>query len=110
MVRDMLEDSGYRVIEAKDGHEALILSKQHRGEIQLMLTDVVMPQMSGRELAEQLKDRRPDMSVLYMSGYTDDAIVHHGVLLEGTAFIGKPFSPDTLARKVREILDALVAV
>lgn len=110
MVRDMLEDSGYRVIEAKDGNEALFLSKRHRGEIQLMLTDVVMPQMSGRELAELLTIQRPNMSVLYMSGYTDDAIVHHGVLKEGTAFIAKPFSPDTLARRVREILDAQVAV
>lgn len=110
MVRDMLQDSGYYVIEAKDGHEALSLSRQHRGEIHLMLTDVVMPLMSGRELAEQLTLQRPDLSVLYMSGYTDDAIVHHGVLMEGTAFIGKPFSPDTLARKVREIIDAQVAV
>ena len=110
MVGDMLRDSGYHVIEAKDGNEALFLSKQHRGDIHLMLTDVVMPQMSGRELAEQLTLRRPETNVLYMSGYTDDAIVHHGVLVEGTAFIGKPFSPDTLARKVREILDAEVAV
>lgn len=69
-----------------------------------------MPQMSGRDLADQLTPLRPGMKVLYMSGYTDDAIVHHGVLEEGTAFIGKPFSIDALARKVRETLDALVAV
>jgi signal transduction histidine kinase/ActR/RegA family two-component response regulator len=110
MATDILRESGYHVLEAKHGNEALILSKQYRGEIHLMLTDVVMPQMSGRELAEQLTPLRRDMKVLYMSGYTDDAIVHHGVLEEGTAFIGKPFSPDALARKVRETLDAPVAV
>jgi two-component system cell cycle sensor histidine kinase/response regulator CckA len=105
MATEILRDSGYRVLEAKHGPDALVLEKQHSGEIDLMLTDVVMPQMSGRELAEQLTPLRRDMKVLYMSGYTDDAIVHHGVLEEGTAFIGKPFTPTALARKVREILD-----
>ena len=75
-----------------------------------MLTDVVMPEMSGRELSGTDKTSAPEIKVLYMSGYTDDAIVHHGVLEEGTAFIGKPFSIDALARKVRETLDAPVAV
>jgi CheY-like chemotaxis protein len=110
MVSDMLRECGYEVLEAKNGSEALFVAKQYSGEIHLMLTDVVMPQMSGRELAEQLAPVRREMKVLYMSGYTDDAIVHHGVLEEGTAFIGKPFSPDALARKVREILDVPVAV
>ncbi len=82
------------------------MGRQHDGVIHLILTDVVMPQIGGRELVEQLAPLRRDMKVLYMSGYTDDAIVHHGVLEEGTAFIGKPFTPDALARKVREILDA----
>ena len=110
MATEILRDSGYHVLEAKHGHEAMILGRQHSGVIHLMLTDVVMPQMSGRELAEQLTPLRRDMKVLYMSGYTDDAIVHHGVLDEGTAFIGKPFTPSALTRKVREILDSVVVV
>jgi two-component system cell cycle sensor histidine kinase/response regulator CckA len=72
----------------------------------LMVTDVVMPQMSGRELAQHFARTRPDMRVLFMSGYTDTAIVRHGVLETGTAFISKPFTPDALAAKVREVLDA----
>lgn len=110
LTAEILRESGYHVLEAKDGSAALMLAKQHDGEIQLMLTDVVMPQMSGRELAEQLATIRKDMRVLFMSGYTDDAIVLHGVLDEGTPFIGKPFSPNALARKVREVLDLTVIV
>jgi len=110
MATEILRESGYQVLEAKHANEALELAAQYDGEIHLMLTDVVMPQMSGRELAQQLKPLRPEMKVLYMSGYTDDAIVHHGVLDPGTAFIGKPFSIDALTRKLREILDAPVAV
>ena len=111
MVRDMakeiLEESGYQVLEAKHGHEALLVAEQHHGPIHLMLSDVVMPQMSGRELAEQLTPLRREMKVLYMSGYTDDAIVHHGVLDEGMAFIEKPFTPNALARKLREVLNTV---
>jgi signal transduction histidine kinase/CheY-like chemotaxis protein len=110
MATEILRESGYRVLEAKHGTEALILAKQHPEIIHLMLTDVVMPEMSGRELAELLSPLRQDMKVLYMSGYTDDAIVHHGVLDEGMAFIGKPFTPSALARRIRELLDAPVAV
>ena len=105
MAREILEESGYRVLEAKHGREALLVAERHRGPIHLMLSDVVMPQMSGRELAEHLTPLRSEMKVLYMSGYTDDAIVHHGVLDEGMAFIGKPFTPNALARKVRETLN-----
>jgi PAS domain S-box-containing protein len=110
MTREILQESGYRVIEAKHGPEALLVAGQHLGPIHLMLSDVVMPQMSGRELAEKLTPIRREMKVLYMSGYTDDAIVHHGVLDEGMAFIEKPFTPNALARKLREVLNESVKV
>jgi PAS domain S-box-containing protein len=106
VVREILETSGYDVLEARQGSEALKISDQHHGPIHLMVTDVVMPRMSGRELAQRLLPLRPDMRVLYMSGYTDDAIVRHGVLDAGIAFIPKPFTPDALAAKVRQVLDA----
>jgi two-component system cell cycle sensor histidine kinase/response regulator CckA len=110
LTAEILRDAGYHLLEAKDGIDALRVASEHRGEIQLMLTDVVMPQMSGRELAEQFATIRKDMEVLYMSGYTDDAIVLHGVLDEGTPFIGKPFSPTALTSKIREVIDATVVV
>jgi PAS domain S-box-containing protein len=107
MASEILKETGYDVLEAKDGEEALRVAEKFKGQIHLLLTDVVMPLMSGRQLAEQLMPKRPGMKVLYMSGYTDDAIVHHGVLGQGTHFIGKPFSVDALSRKIREILDDL---
>ncbi len=103
---EILQINGYTVLEAADANEALLKYEQHEGAIHLMITDVVMPSISGRELAEHLTPSRPEMKVLYMSGYTDDAIVHHGVLDAGTAFLQKPFTPDALARKAREVLDA----
>jgi PAS domain S-box-containing protein len=106
VVREILEMNGYAVLEARHGAEAIEISSRHQGPIHLMVTDVVMPQMSGRELAQRLAPLRPDMRVLYMSGYTDDAIVRHGVLGAGMAFLSKPFTPDALAIKVREVLDA----
>jgi CheY-like chemotaxis protein len=107
VVREILEMNGYQVLEARHGAEALKLSARHQGPIHLMVTDVVMPEMSGRELAQRLMPLRPDMRVLYMSGYTtDDAIVRHGVLDSGIAFIAKPFTPDGLAAKVRDVLDS----
>ena len=109
-VRDLanrlLKQQGYRVLEAANGEEALRLVRETAGErIHLLLTDVVLPQMSGKELADQLKIFRPDLKVLYTSGYTDFAVVHHGVLNSGTHFLQKPFSLKTLSQKVREALD-----
>ncbi len=104
VVREILEMNGYNVLEARHGVEALEISERHQGPIHLMVTDVVMPQMSGRELAQRLQPLRPDMKVLYMSGYTDDAIVRHGVLGAGMAFLSKPFTPDALALKIHEVL------
>jgi two-component system cell cycle sensor histidine kinase/response regulator CckA len=105
LARDILRASGYTVIEARNGSEALLLSERHPGPLDLLLTDVVMPRMSGRELAERLAQVRPAMSVLYMSGYTDDAVIRHGVLGADTAFLQKPFTPATLVQRVRETLD-----
>ncbi|MGQ9645605.1 MAG: PAS domain S-box protein [Thermodesulfobacteriota bacterium] len=106
LVAQVLTNQGYTVLEASDGKEALKVVRENAGKkIDLLLTDVVMPGMSGRELAEALGLRHPKMKVLYMSGYTDDAIVHHGVLEEGINYIQKPFTLDALARKVREVLD-----
>jgi two-component system cell cycle sensor histidine kinase/response regulator CckA len=102
---EFLRRYGYSVIEAPHGSEALSACRQHQGPIHLMVTDVVMPGISGRELARRLGPLRPEMKVLYMSGYTDNAIVHHGVLDEGVHYIQKPFSMELLAIKVREVLD-----
>jgi two-component system cell cycle sensor histidine kinase/response regulator CckA len=106
--RQILERFGYTVLEATNGMDALGTAK-NGGTIDLLLTDVVMPEMSGRELVDRFATVRPNTKVLFMSGYTDDAIVRHGVLRPGTAYLQKPFSPDTLARKVREVLDSRVA-
>jgi CheY-like chemotaxis protein len=108
MVRSLtclgLRKYGFTVIEAVDTREALIQGAEFPGKIDLLLTDVVMPQMSGHQLAEKIEPLRPGIQVLYMSGYTDNAIVHHGVLDPGLAFLQKPFSPKMLARKIRSLL------
>ncbi len=105
LARRVLEKHGYTLLLAATGRDGVRLAEQHGSPIDLLVTDVVMPEMGGRELAQRLTTRQPTLKVLYLSGYTDDAIVHHGVLDAGVAFLQKPFKPDELVRKIREVLD-----
>ncbi len=104
--RELLGNFGYNVLSARKPIQALHLAGEHTGEIHLLITDVVMPEMNGKELAERLLVARPLLKCLYMSGYTSNVITHHGILDEGVSFISKPFSINDLAAKVREVLDA----
>jgi CheY-like chemotaxis protein len=106
VAQEILTRHGYHVIAAQNAGEALLGCERHPRTIHLLLTDVIMPQMSGRELADRLASVRPEMKVLYMSGYTDNAIVHHGILDSGLAYVQKPLVPEALARRVREVLDS----
>jgi PAS domain S-box-containing protein len=104
LTREVLDAGGYVVLEARNGPEALELAQAHRGAIDLLLADVIMPRMSGRELAERLRTLRPGTKVLFVSGYTDDAVLRHGVLQDEVPFLQKPFAPRDLEQKVREVL------
>ena len=106
IMRETLEGSGYRVLAAASPEHALALSREHAGGIDLLLTDVVMPGMNGKQLAEQLLNERPDLNVIYMSGYTDDIIAHRGVLEARERFIEKPAPAEALLQTVREVLDS----
>jgi two-component system cell cycle sensor histidine kinase/response regulator CckA len=105
IVTKTLEETGYTVLNAADGEGGLITGARHVGDIQLLVTDVIMPHMNGWVLAQELKKTRPTLKVIYMSGYTDNAIVHDSELDQGIYFLGKPFTADSLTRKVREVLD-----
>jgi CheY-like chemotaxis protein len=105
VARELLLARGYAVLDSGDPEEAIRVADEYSGRIHLVITDVVMPKMNGRAMAGVLHERRPDARVLYTSGYTDDAIVRHGVLEPGIEFLQKPFTPGTLARKVRQVLD-----
>ena len=106
LIARSLTGAGYTVLEAASGDEALLVARAHAGEIDLLLTDVVMPGISGPVLAEQLTRSRPAMRVILMSGYSDDAVGRHGVQAAGTvAFIQKPFSMEALAGRLRDVLD-----
>ena len=105
LIREILESHGYRVLEARQGSEALRTAAEHPAPIHLVLTDVIMPGLSGWELANRLASMRPEIKVLYTSGYTDNAIARHEVLAPRTAFLQKPFTLEVLLHKVRELLD-----
>jgi CheY-like chemotaxis protein len=106
LARGVLENLGYEVLSASNGQEALHVAREHKGSpIRLVVTDVIMPLMGGKVMVEWLKTTYPDLKILFTSGYTDDAISQHGVLDEGVEFLSKPYTPATLARKVRELLD-----
>jgi CheY-like chemotaxis protein len=101
----MLRKLGHTVLPAANGAEAIEAARSHPGRIGLLLTDVVMPNMSGHQVAEHLLEARPDLKVLYLSGYTDNTVVHHGVLEDGVEFLPKPFSREALANKLRHVLE-----
>jgi DNA-binding NtrC family response regulator len=105
LIRQVLIRKGYEVLDTGDADEAIRICDLHDGEIALLITDVILPKMSGPQVAGQALELRPDIKVLYTSGYTANALLHHGVRQQQPTFVEKPFTPDALARKVREVLD-----
>jgi two-component system cell cycle sensor histidine kinase/response regulator CckA len=110
LAKKILEQSGYKVLAAARGEEAIRLGRESTEPIHLLLTDVVMPETSGKQVADRLRELLPGLRVVFMSGYTDEAIVHHGVLDSNVEFIQKPFTPNALVRKVRDVLDSELMV
>jgi response regulator RpfG family c-di-GMP phosphodiesterase len=106
LASELLKENGYTVLEAGGGEEAIRLCRKHKDAIDLLITDVVMPKMSGKNVANQVQMVHPETRVLFMSGYTDEAIVHHGIVDSHIAFIQKPFSETGLMQKIREVLDS----
>jgi CheY-like chemotaxis protein len=109
LVIRMLQQQGYRVVAATDGRDALRVARGHAGPIHLVLTDVVMPHLGGPELLRQLQGECPGVKALFMSGYTDDAVLRHGLLETRASFLQKPYTPVALAQKIREVLDNAAA-
>jgi two-component system cell cycle sensor histidine kinase/response regulator CckA len=105
LAKQILQAQGYTLLEATYGEQALQLAAAYNGPIHLLLTDVVMPGISGKALAQQLLRGRPEARVLYMSGYTENVVAHHGILEEGVVFIQKPFNAVTLTQQIRTVLD-----
>ena len=110
LARRVLLKHGYTVREARNGEEALNLYRQHAHSVELIVSDMVMPEMTGRELAQAIRALDPELAMLFMSGYTEDAVMRQSFLEPGTAFIEKPFTPAAFARKVREVLDRVPAL
>ena len=106
LVQDVLKSNGYVLISASDGNAAMSRAHDHAGPIHLLFTDVVMPGMNGHDLAKRLLNERSDVKVLYMSGHVDDTVLHHGVSTSEASFLPKPFTPQLLLQKVRDVLDA----
>lgn len=109
IAREVLEICGYTVLSAKDAHEGIRIFERHQGEIHLLVTDVVMPGMNGRELAERLMARRPNLKAIFMSGYADNEVMRDGFANPNTVYLQKPFTLEALSRKVREVIDREVS-
>jgi CheY-like chemotaxis protein len=105
LAKGILKEYGYSVLEAGNGEEAIEIARKLKGKIHLLLTDVIMPRMSGKDLALQILEESPGIKVVYMSGYTNNVVAHHGILEKETEFLQKPFSPLELLRKVRQVLN-----